>query len=116
MKIDVVKAVVVVVIAALCGLATHTVAADNAIVDWMTAGAIVSALVPLLPAIAISVTPSRLSVNLRLLSWIFFFLLLVVNVIAWYVNFSLNWYLILVLLFICIFIIAYQSIYKTRIA
>jgi len=116
MKIDVIKAVVAVVIAALCGLATHTVAADNEIVDWMTAGSALSALVTLLPAMAISVAPPRLLVNLRVLSWIFFLVLLIINVIAWFAHFSLNWYLILVLLFICIFIVAYQSLYKTRIS
>jgi len=114
MKVDALKIVIACVISALCGLATFSVAGDKEIVDWMSAGAVLSALVTLIPAMAINVEPSRLSINLRLLSWIFFFVLLFINVISWFVNFSLNWYLIVVLLFICIFIIAYQSLYKTR--
>lgn len=73
-------------------------------------GATLTFLVTLIPALAMSCSSGRLSVNLKIISFVFFFIGLIFQIIAAFCSMTLWLYIVLSGIFILIFLLMYNNI------
>ena len=114
MKIDIIKCVIAVAIGALLAFACYEIC-DFERVQWVvTIGALLTLCTPLLFALGVSAKQERSSVMLKALSWTVFTVELLANGIFVFFDFNIPVYVIVNGLMLLLFVLIYNSIYRTK--
>lgn len=114
MKLDVVKSLIAVAISALLAYACYEIC-DYDHVQWVIAvGAFVSIGIPMMLAHGVSSQQERSSVMLKTLSWVFLLIEMISNGVFVFFDFSIPVYIIVNVLILLMFVLIYNSIYRTK--
>ena len=114
MKLDVVKSLIAVAFSALLAYACYEIC-DYEQLQWViTAGTFVSVGMPMMLALGVSSQQERSSVMLKTLSWFFLLIEIVSNAIFVFLDFSIPVYIIVNGLILLMFLLIYNSIYRTK--
>ena len=114
MKLDLVKSLIAVAISALLAYACYEIC-DYEHVRWViAAGAFVAIGAPMMLALGVSSQQERSSVMLKTLSWVFLLIEIVSNAIFVFLDFSIPVYIIVNGLILLMFLLIYNSIYRTK--
>ena len=114
MKLDVVKSLIAVAISALLAYACYEIC-DYEHIQWViAAGAFVSIGIPMMLALGVSSQQERSSVMLKTLSWVVILIELISNGVFVFFDFSTPVYIIVNGLILLMFVLIYNSIYRTK--
>jgi hypothetical protein len=114
MKLDVVKSLITVAFSALLAYACYEIC-NYEHVQWViAAGAFVSIGTPMMLAFGVSSQQERSSVMLKTLSWVFLLIEIVSNGVFVFFDFSIPVYIIVNGLILLMFLLIYNSIYRTK--
>lgn len=114
MKVNFVNSLIAVAISALLAYVCYEIC-DYERIQWViTIGAFITIALPALFAIGVSVKEQRGSIMLKTLSYVFFIMELVANGIFVFFDFQVPLYVIINGLLLLIYLLIYNSIYKTH--
>ena len=114
MKLDIVKSLIAVAISALLAYACYEIC-DYERLQWVIAvGSFVSIGIPMMLALGVSSQQERSSIMLKTLSWVFLLIEMVSNGIFVFFDFSIPVYVIVNGLILLMFVLIYNSIYRTK--
>lgn len=114
MKVNFVNSLIAVAISALLAYACYEIC-DYERVQWViTIGAFITIALPVLFAMGISAKEQRGAIMLKTLSYVFFVMELVANGIFVFFDFQVPVYVIINGLLLLIYLLIYNSIYKTH--
>ena len=114
MKLDAVKSLIAVAFSALLAYACYEIC-NYEHVQWViAAGTFVSIGIPMILALGVSSQQERSSVMLKTLSWIFLLIEVISNGVFVFFDFSIPVYIIVNGLILLIFVLIYNSVYRTK--
>ena len=114
MKIDFVKSLIAIAISALLAYACYEIC-DYEHIQWIiTAGSFITIGVPMMLALGVSSKQERSSIMLKTLSWIFFLIEIISNIVFVFLDFSVPMYIIVNGIILLTFVLIYNSIYRTK--
>ena len=114
MKLDVVKSLIAIAISALLAYACYEICNYERVQWVIAAGAFVSIGIPSMLALGVSSHQERSSVMLKTLSWVFLLIEIVSNGVFVFFDFSIPVYIIINGLILLMFVLTYNSIYRTK--
>ena len=114
MKLDVVKSLIAVAISALLAYACYEICNYERVRWVIAAGAFVTIGAPMMLALVVSSPQERSSVMLNSLSWVFLLIEIVSNGVFSFFDFSIPVYIIVNGLILLMFVLIYNSIYRTK--
>ena len=114
MKVDLVKGIIAVAISALLAYTCYEICGFERVQWIVTIGALLTLGTPLMFALGISAKQERSSVMLKALSWTVFMVELIANGTFVFFDFSIPVYVIVNGLILLIFVLIYNSIYRTK--
>ena len=114
MKVDLVKGIIAVAISALLAYTCYEICGFERVQWIVTIGALLTLGTPLMFALGISAKQERSSIVLKTLSWSVFCIEVLSNGIFVFFDFSIPVYVIVNGLILLIFVLIYNSIYRTK--
>lgn len=114
MKVDIIKSLIAFAISALLAYACYEICDFERVQLIVTAGALLTMGTPLVFALGVSAEQERSSIVLKTLSWSVFCIEVLSNGIFVFLDFSVPVYVIVNGLILLIFVLIYNSIYRTK--
>lgn len=114
MKLDGIKSVIAIAVCVLLAYACFEICGHER-VQWVIAiGSFLTLVIPSFFALGVSTQQERSSMMLKVLSWVVFVMEVISNIVFAFFDFSIPFYIIFNGLLLLIYVLTYNSIYRTK--